>query len=143
MSANEPLRVNGRVTIPPDELSWRFTRSGGPGGQNVNKVATRVELSFDVRTTRALGSTLKRRALERLGNRLADGVLTVAASDERSQARNRELARDRLAEALRIAIAPPPKRRKPTKPSRASIKRRLDSKRKHSEKKRLRKSVED
>ncbi|MFP5224815.1 MAG: alternative ribosome rescue aminoacyl-tRNA hydrolase ArfB [Actinomycetota bacterium] len=143
MSVNEPLRVNGRVSIPPDELGWRFTRSSGPGGQNVNKVATRVELSYDIGSTRALGPTLKRRALERLEGRLSDGVLTVTASDERSQARNRELARERLADAIRAAIAPPPAPRRPTKPSRAATKRRLDSKRKHSEKKRLRRSIEE
>ena len=103
-----PLPVRGSVVIPEAELRWRFSRSSGPGGQGVNTTDSRVELSFDVAATTALGPTLKARALERLGPRLVDGVLTVAASEHRSQLRNREAAEARLASTLAEAIAPPP-----------------------------------
>lgn len=140
---SEPLRVTARVEIPADELSWRFTRSSGPGGQNVNKTSTRVELSFDVHTSRAFGDTLRARAIERLASRLRDGVITVVASDERSQARNRDLARERLAQTLRIAIAPPPKVRLKTRPSRGSVERRLTAKKRRGDLKRDRRVTDD
>ena len=103
----EPLVVSPRLSIPDAELSWRFSRSSGPGGQSVNTTDSRVELSFDVARSPALGPTLRARALERLGDRLVDGVVTVAAEEHRSQLRNRQAARARLAELLRAATAPP------------------------------------
>lgn len=137
-----PLRVTRSVTIPERELRWRFSRSSGPGGQSVNTADSRVELSVDVATTTALGPTLRARALERLGDRLVDGVLTITASEHRSQLRNREAALERLADTLRAAIAPPRPARRPTKPSRASVERRLAEKRRRAETKRLRRERE-
>ena len=130
-------------TIPPDELSWRFSRSPGPGGQSVNTSDTRAELSFDLASTSALPPTLKRRALAALAGRLSDGIITIAASEHRSQLRNREAAAERLAELLTEATAPPPKARRPTKPSRAAMERRLADKQRRSQTKRLRRSAED
>jgi ribosome-associated protein len=132
------LPVRGTIVIPAAELSWRFSRSGGPGGQSVNTSDTRVELSFDVGRTTALGPTLRARALDRLAARLVDGVLTVSASEYRSQLRNREAAERRLVEILTEAIAPPPRRRRPTQPSRAARARRLEQKKRRSDIKRLR-----
>ncbi|MFD7160379.1 alternative ribosome rescue aminoacyl-tRNA hydrolase ArfB [Kribbella sp. NPDC059898] len=126
------------VVVPEAELAWRFSRSSGPGGQSVNTTDSRVELSFDVAGTSALSDVLKTRALERLQSRLVDGVLTIAASEYKSQFRNREAARERLADVLREAIAPPPRKRRPTKPSKASVRRRLDDKKRRGETKRLR-----
>lgn len=119
--------------IPEAELSWRFSRASGPGGQNVNKRDTRVELSFDLAHSSVIGAVRKERALERLRSRLVDGVLTIAASEQRSQARNREDARARLVELLHEALAPPPRVRRPTRPSRGAVERRLESKRRRSE----------
>jgi ribosome-associated protein len=133
-----PLRVRGSVVIPEAELRWRFSRSSGPGGQGVNTTDSRVELSFDVAATTALGPTQKTRALERLAPRLVDGVLTVAASEHRSQLRNREAAEARLASTLAEAIAPPPRPRRPTKATKGSVERRIAGKKRRSETKRLR-----
>jgi ribosome-associated protein len=130
--------VTSRLVIPESELSWRFSRSSGPGGQGVNTTDSRAELSFDVARTPVLGPTLRRRALERLTDRLVDGVLTVSASEHRSQLRNREAAEDRLADLLRAAVAPPPRARRPTKPSRAAEDRRIAEKKRRGQIKRLR-----
>jgi ribosome-associated protein len=138
-----PLRVTDSVVVPERELRWRFSRSPGPGGQSVNTADSRVELSVDIATTSALGPTLRARALERLDRRLVDGVLTVVASEHRSQLRNRQAARDRLAEMLREAIAPPPRPRRPTKATRASVERRLAEKKRRSMTKRLRRPDDD
>jgi len=119
--------------IPEQELSWRFSRASGPGGQNVNKRDTRVELSFDLARSSVIGAVRKERALERLRTRLSGGVLTVVASEQRSQARNRDDARARLVELLHEALAPPPRARRPTRPSRGAVERRLESKRHRSE----------
>lgn len=132
------LEVRAGVVIPDAELSWRFSRSSGPGGQSVNTTDSRVELSFDIAGSTALSDTLKARARERLASRLVDGVLTVAASEHRSQWRNREAARTRLAALLRAAIAAPPRRRRPTRPSKGAVRRRLDEKKRRGETKRLR-----
>jgi ribosome-associated protein len=140
---DEPLRVTARVSIPPAELVERFSRSGGPGGQHVNTSDTRVELSYDVARSAALSETLRHRALDRLAGRLTDGVLTVTASDRRSQRQNRDLARERLAEAMREAIKPPPRPRRATKPSKAAQQRRIDEKKKRGQVKRLRRDVGD
>lgn len=125
------------------ELSWRFSRSSGAGGQGVNTSDTRAELSFDVAGSTALGPVLRARALERLAGRLVEGVLTIAASEHRSQLRNREAAVQRLVEILTEATAPPPRSRRPTRPTRASAERRLDAKRRRSGVKRLRRSRGD
>jgi ribosome-associated protein len=134
---NGPLVFRG-VTIPPDELSWRFSRAGGPGGQSVNTTDSRVELLFDVRRSTALPERLRDRLLDRLGDRLVDGVLRVVASEYRSQHRNREAARARLVAQLSDASAPPAVPRRATRPTRASQQRRLTSKRHRSETKALR-----
>ncbi|GAA1976322.1 alternative ribosome rescue aminoacyl-tRNA hydrolase ArfB [Nocardioides panacihumi] len=125
--------------IPDAELTWRFSRSSGPGGQNVNTTDTRVQLSFDVAGSDAFPDDLKRRMLSRLG----DPVVTVAASEHRSQLRNRRAAEERLAELLEEAIKPPPAARVPTKPSRGSQQRRIHHKKRRSEIKRLRGRPED
>jgi ribosome-associated protein len=133
-----PLRVSRSILVPERELRWRFSRSSGPGGQSVNTADSRVELSLDLRNTTALGPVQRSRALERLSGRLVDGVLTIAASEHRSQLRNREAALERLARILGEAAAPPPPSRRPTKPTRAATERRLTGKRKRSQTKKLR-----
>lgn len=134
----EELQVNGWLVIPASELTMRFSRSSGPGGQSVNTTDSRVELSFDVARSAALPQWARSRALERLGSRLADGVLTVASSGERSQLMNRQDARARLAVLLREAIAPPHRPRVATKPSKGARERRLQDKRRRSDTKRNR-----
>lgn len=134
-----PLRVRSAL-IGEAELSWRFSRSSGPGGQSVNTSDTRAELIFDVAGSASLGPVLRGRALERLAGRLTDGVLTVTASEHRSQLRNREAAEQRLVQILTEATAPPPPSRRPTRPTRGSTERRLDAKRRRSGVKRLRRS---
>jgi ribosome-associated protein len=129
--------VRGTV-IPADELSWRFSRSPGPGGQSVNTTESRVELSYDLAGSDALPATLKERAMRALAGRMHDGVITVTASENRSQLRNREAAAARLSTLLTDATAPPPKARRPTRPSRAARERRLADKQRRSEIKRLR-----
>lgn len=133
------IQVRGR-TIPSRELTWRFSHSSGPGGQSVNTSDTRVELSYDLAASTALGPALRERALRTLAGRLAGGVLTVSASEFRSQLRNREAAQRRLAEVLTAATAPPPKSRRPTRPTRGSQERRLASKQRRAEIKRLRRN---
>jgi ribosome-associated protein len=141
--ATDPLRVTRSIVVPARELRWRFSRSSGPGGQSVNTADSRAELSLDVRTTTALGPIQRSRALERLSGRLVDGVLTVTASDHRSQLGNRQAARERLAAALAKAVAPPPRRRTPTRPSRAAEERRLAEKKHRARTKRLRRITDD
>ncbi len=136
------LRVNGRLAIPEGELRERFSRSGGPGGQHVNTSDSRVELSFDVLRSPSLTEVQRSRALSRLAARLVDGVLTVTASGERSQLRNREAARERLAAVLRSAVAAPPPVRRATRPSRSAVENRLQAKRRRSELKRLRREMD-
>ena len=143
LSSRDGLVVNGRVTVPPHELAWRFSRSSGPGGQGVNTTDSRVELSFDVSTSTALSAMLKQRALDRLADRLVDGVLTIVASEHRSQLRNREAALARLADTLRTAVAPPPKPRRPTRPTKAATERRLAEKKRRSNIKRNRSTRDD
>lgn len=123
-----PLTVQPGVVVPSGELRWRFSHASGPGGQSVNTADTRVELSLDVSTTSAFAPFQRERALSRLGGRLVDGVITVTASEHRSQLRNRVAAEDRLADLLRRAIAAPPPSRRKTSPSRGSVRRRLDAK---------------
>jgi ribosome-associated protein len=134
----DPLRISRTVAIPPSELTWRFSRSSGPGGQSVNTSDSRVELSFDIERSPSLSQTLRARALRRLSTRTVDGVLTVTAAEHRSQLRNREAALDRMAELLREATSPPAPPRRPTRPTRSAVERRLASKRRRSQTKRLR-----
>ena len=139
----EDLRVTDWLVIPASELSERFSRSSGPGGQSVNTTDSRVELSFDVARSPSLPDWARQRALGRLDSRLADGILTVASSGERSQLMNREEARTRLAALLREAVAPPRPPRVPTKPGRGARERRLDAKRRRSQTKRNRRWTGD
>ncbi|KOX34291.1 alternative ribosome rescue aminoacyl-tRNA hydrolase ArfB [Streptomyces sp. NPDC000963] len=135
-----PYPIRGSVSLPEAELQWRFSRSSGPGGQHVNTSDSRVELRFDLAATDALPEVWKARALERLASRLVDGVVTVRASEHRSQWRNRETAAVRLAALLAEATAPPPKPRRPTKIPRGINERRLREKKQRSETKRTRQS---
>lgn len=136
VDADGSLRVTRACAIPLAELEWRFTPSGGPGGQHANRSNTRVEVRFDVSASPSLLEVHRERLLERLGP-----VVRVVADDERSQLRNRELAverlRGRLAEALRVERA-----RRPTAPTRGSKLRRLESKKHRSDTKRLRRPPE-
>jgi ribosome-associated protein len=134
----DDLRVNGWLLIPGSELHERFSRSSGPGGQSVNTADSRVELSFDVGRSAPLPGWAQARALERLAGRLTGGVLTIAASEQRSQLANRQAARARLAALLREAVAPPQRPRIPTRPTRASVERRLEAKRRQAKLKRTR-----
>lgn len=138
-----PLRVSRSVVIPERELRWRFSHASGPGGQGVNTADSRVELSFDVARSSALGPVQRARALERLDRRLADGVLTIRASSRRSQLQNREAARERLAATLAAALAPPAPARRPTKPTKGATERRLADKRRRAKTKRLRRADEE
>lgn len=138
----EALQV-GSVTIPEKELTWRFSRSSGPGGQGVNTADSRVELVFDLANSEAFSPALRDRALQRLANRLIDGTVVVVASENRSQLRNREAAGERLVAILTEAVAPPPKPRRPTRPTKGSTERRLEGKTRRSHTKRLRRSTED
>jgi ribosome-associated protein len=131
-----PLVIRGSVSVPEAELLWRFSRSSGPGGQHVNTSDSQVELRFDLARTQALPPVWKERALERLAGRLTGGVLTVKASEHRSQWRNREAAAARLAALLAQATAPPPRPRRPTKIPRGINERRLRVKKQRSQTKR-------
>jgi ribosome-associated protein len=117
------------VDIDPDELDWKFTASGGPGGQHANTANTRVELRFEIETSASLSEWQRARLLERLGP-----VVRVVASERRSQAQNRELALERLQSKLAAALHVDPARR-PSKPSRSAVEKRLDDKKRQSERK--------
>lgn len=125
--------VGSRFVVPGAELNERFSRSSGPGGQGVNTTDSRVELSFDIAASTSIPENLRARIIDWLGGRLVDGVLTIAASEHRSQLMNREAARERLAMILTEASLPPPPKRRPTKPSRGSKERRLASKKRRSD----------
>lgn len=140
---NPGLRVAAGVTIPESELSWRFSRSSGPGGQGVNTTDSRVELVWDAAGSAALSTLQRERLLERLSGRLVDGVLTIAASEHRAQLRNREAARDRLAALVGEALQPPPPTRRATKQSRGGKERRLKAKKQRTDIKQLRKPPRD
>ena len=122
---------NGRLSLPESELTWRFSRSSGAGGQHVNTTDTRVELIWSLSDTTALSPTQTELAAQRRSNRLGDGTSTVVSSQYRSQHRNREAARVRLEDLVSQAIVPP-KPRRATRPSRASKERRLDAKKRRS-----------
>lgn len=143
-AAHRPgLRVSAALTIPESELSWRFSRSSGPGGQGVNTADSRVELVWDAANSAALAPLQRERLLERLAGRLVDGVLTIAASEHRAQLRNRDAARDRLAALVADALHPPSPTRRPTKPSRGAKERRLTAKKQRTDVKRLRRPPTD
>jgi ribosome-associated protein len=133
------VRVTSSCSIPISELRFRFSKSGGPGGQNVNKRETQVELLFDVAASPSIGPRQRERALRRLAPRLDEsGVLHIVASEERTQGRNRDIAVERFRDVMRQALAPDPPKRRPSKPSKASKERRLEGKRRRSETKRQR-----
>ena len=122
------LEVSPALTIPASELGWRFSRSSGPGGQHVNTSDSRVELSWNVAESAVLSDGQRLRLIARLGHRLIDGVITVSASERRSQLRNREIARAKLSALVAAGLAPDAARRRATKPTRASNRRRLAAK---------------
>jgi ribosome-associated protein len=136
------LEVRPNVAIPANELQWRFSHSGGPGGQGVNTTDSRVELSWDIGASSALPPPLKERALSRLASRLTGTTLTVAASEFRSQLRNRHAAAARLVALIAEATAPPPRRRRPTRPTAESVERRLSAKKRRGELKRTRRAAD-
>lgn len=137
------LQVTRSLRLPASELTWRFSRSSGPGGQGVNTTDSRVELTVDVARSRALSDDQRHRLLQRLAGRLVDGRLTVTASEHRSQLRNRDAAAGRLAQLLREGLAPDPRRRRATRPTLGSRQRRLESKTRRSQTKRLRRPPGD
>ncbi len=136
--ASGDLPVSGSLVVPAAALSWRFSRSSGPGGQGVNTADSRVELSVSPAELPGLTDAQRARLAERLAGRLVDGVLTVAASEHRQQLRNRQAARERLAAVLRAALAPPPAVRRGTRPTRGSQERRIAAKKRRGELKRRR-----
>jgi ribosome-associated protein len=141
--AEEDLYVRDSLTIPANELSWQFSRSSGPGGQSVNTSDSRASLSFDLARSTTLTPLQRERITERLAGRMRDGVITVTADTQRSQYLNRQAARRRLADLLSGALAPPPRKRRATKPSRSSIEKRLNNKRRRSQLKQTRRARPD
>jgi ribosome-associated protein len=132
MDNSESIRVTRTVALPPSEILLRTSRSSGPGGQHAQKSETRVEAVFDVEASSALSDAQKKRVVAKAGP-----VLRAVAQDERSQLRNKELATERLVEALREALRVP-RHRVPTKPSRAAKERRLEGKKRRGDTKKLR-----
>jgi ribosome-associated protein len=135
--------VTPAVTIPESELTWRFSRSSGPGGQGVNTTDSRVELVWDAANSASLSPHQRDWLLDRLAGRLVGGVLTGTASEHRAQARNRDAARDRLATLVAEALRPPSAPRRPTRPSRGAKERRLTAKKQRTDTKRLRRPPTD
>ena len=137
-ASGKVLAVNDSLSIPRNELDVRVSRSSGAGGQHVNKTSSRVEIFWNIPASRALTDEQRTRLLDKLSSRLTtEGSIRVVASDMRSQSRNRDLAEERLAELVRRALVVP-RKRKPTKPTRAAKEARLESKKLHSNKKRTR-----
>ena len=130
MAGEDALRVTASVLIPAHELTWMFGPSGGPGGQHANRAHTRAEVRFDVEASGSFSQYQRQRIIDRLGS-----VVTVSADDERSQLRNRRLALDRLRQKLAGALRVE-KPRRPTRPGRGAVERRLDSKRRQAARKR-------
>jgi ribosome-associated protein len=143
-AAHRPgLRIDAGLTIPESELSWRFSRSSGPGGQGVNTADSRVELVWDLARSAVLSPVQRERLLQRLRGRLIDGMLTITASEHRAQLLNRNAARARLAAVVADALRPPPPSRRPTRPGRGAKERRLEAKKRRTEVKRLRRPPGD
>ena len=137
------MPLNNNFFFDPDNLQWEFVRSSGPGGQNVNKVATAVQLRFDVRSCHSLPEDVKLRLIKVAGKRLTnDGKIIITARTYRTQHRNREAALSRLMILIQKALVKP-KPRKRTQPSHTAKQKRLDAKRRHSEKKRRRQRIKD
>lgn len=137
------LRVSANLTIPESELSWRFSRSSGPGGQGVNTADSRVELVWDAAQSAVLSPHQRERILHRLNGRLVNGTITIAASEHRAQRRNRDAARERLVSVVAEALRPPAAQRRATKPSRGSKERRLSAKKRRTDVKQMRKPPRD
>ena len=136
LASEKLLPINDSLSIPRSELDVRVSRASGAGGQHVNKTSSRVEIFWNIRASRALTDEQRERLLDKLSARLTtDGSIRVVASDMRSQSRNRALAEDRLMELVRRALLVP-RKRKPTKPTRAAKEARLETKKRHSNKKR-------
>lgn len=127
------VQVSPQLRIPSSELAWRFSRSSGPGGQHVNTSDSRVELLWDISDSKVLTDEQRQQLVERLGSRLTSGTLTVSASEQRSQLRNREIAADKLADLLASALAPAGPQRRATKPTKGSKRRRLAAKGRRSD----------
>lgn len=137
-ASDKLLAVNDSLSIPRSELDVRVSRASGAGGQHVNKTSSRVEIFWNVASSRALTDDQRARLLDKLSSRLTtEGSIRVVASDMRSQSRNRDLAEERLTELVRRALIVP-RKRKPTKPTRAAKEARLETKKRHSNKKRQR-----
>ena len=132
------VEVTPALTIPASELGWRFSRSSGPGGQHVNTSDSRVELFWNVVASSTLSDEQRLRIVARLDRQLVAGVVTVTASEQRSQLRNREIALDKLAGLVASALAPDGPRRRPTKPTKGSGRRHLAAKQQRSATKRQR-----
>ncbi|WP_397517476.1 MULTISPECIES: alternative ribosome rescue aminoacyl-tRNA hydrolase ArfB [unclassified Rhodococcus (in: high G+C Gram-positive bacteria)] len=135
----DDLEITRSLVVPAAELQWRFSRAGGPGGQGVNTTDSRVELRVNLWTLSTLTPAQLERMQIRLGHRLVDGVVSVVASETRSQLRNRRAARARMAALLRAAVLAEPRTRRPTTATKGSQRRRLEAKKRRGQTKNLRK----
>ena len=137
------LTINSKLEIPANEIQWRFSRSSGAGGQNVNKTDSRVEIVFNVSESKTLTPYQKHRISIQNEIKLINGCICIAVQDKRTQYQNRQLALSRLASTLRELLKPPPKKRRGTIPTRSSQRKRIESKKKRGELKRARQSKID